>query len=207
MKFVLFVEGHTEDKLLPAFLKRWLDARLPRRVGIKPVRFDGWAELRREVKRKAHLHLNNPRAPDVVAVVSLLDLYGPTFYPSHLNAAAERYDWAKAWIEKEVAHPKFRHFFAVHEVEAWLLSQPDLFPPEVRSGFPGGIGQPEAINFDEPPAKLLGRLYRERLRREYKKVTHGKDLFDRLDPQVAVDRCPRLREMLEEMLQLAKDSA
>ena len=28
MKFVLFVEGHLEDKALAAFLKRWLDSRL-----------------------------------------------------------------------------------------------------------------------------------------------------------------------------------
>ena len=44
MKFVFFVEGHTEKKALPTFLKRWLDDRVQPRVGIKSVRFDGWAE-------------------------------------------------------------------------------------------------------------------------------------------------------------------
>lgn len=28
MMFVLFVEGHTEDKALPRFLKKWLDPQL-----------------------------------------------------------------------------------------------------------------------------------------------------------------------------------
>ncbi len=28
MKFVLLVEGYTEQKAIPAFLKRWLDVRL-----------------------------------------------------------------------------------------------------------------------------------------------------------------------------------
>ena len=42
MKFVLFVEGHTEKAALPAFLKRWLDPQLEQRVGLKPVRFEGW---------------------------------------------------------------------------------------------------------------------------------------------------------------------
>jgi len=28
MKFILFVEGYTEDKALPQFLKKWLDPRL-----------------------------------------------------------------------------------------------------------------------------------------------------------------------------------
>jgi hypothetical protein len=31
MKFVLFVEGYTEKKALPEFLKRWLDPRLSQR--------------------------------------------------------------------------------------------------------------------------------------------------------------------------------
>lgn len=70
--------------------------------------------------------------------------------------------------------------------------------------FPGKVSQPETVNFAEPPAKLLNRLYRDRLRRTYKKVTHGKELFDRLDPETAYDKCPTLKELLDEMLKLAK---
>ncbi len=45
MRFILFVEGYTEDKALPEFLKRWLDPRLTNPVAIRTVRFEGWAEL------------------------------------------------------------------------------------------------------------------------------------------------------------------
>jgi hypothetical protein len=38
MKFILFVEGYTEDKALPQFLKKWLDPQLPNPVGIQTVR-------------------------------------------------------------------------------------------------------------------------------------------------------------------------
>jgi len=205
VKFVLFVEGDTE-RALPAFLKRWLDPKLPQRVGITPVRFTGWAELRREVGKKAHFHLNGPRAGEIIAVISLLDLYGPDFYPAHVTSADERYDWAKEEIESEVGHSKFRQFFAVHETEAWLLSQPDLFPADVRGGFPGRIGQPETVNFNEPPSHLLGRLYRDKLHRNYKKVVDGKELFDRSDPEIAYDKCPGLKELLDEMLRLAHEA-
>ena len=167
MKFILFVEGHTEDKTLPPFLKRWLDGKLPQPVGIKTVRFEGWAELKREVRKRTHLYFESRQAVDIIAVISLIDLYGPTFYPDHLTTTRERYDWAKEMIEKEVNHQRFRQFFAVHETEAWLLSQPELFPREIHSGFPGRITEPETINFTEPPAKLLERLYRDRLRRNY----------------------------------------
>lgn len=206
MKFILFVEGYTEDKALPAFLKRWLDAKLPQPVGIKPVRFEGWAELRREVKRKTHLYFNSRQADDIIAVVALIDLYGPTFYPAHLTTADERYEWAKSDIEREVGHARFRQFFSVHETEAWLLSQPNLFPAEVSGGFPGRVSQPETVNFTEPPAKLLERLYRDRLRRTYKKIVDGKSLFDRLDPETAYRKCPRLQELLDEMLELSQQA-
>lgn len=53
MKFVLFVEGHTEQKAVPSFLKRWLDPKLQQAVGIKSVRFDGWPELVKDVAIKA----------------------------------------------------------------------------------------------------------------------------------------------------------
>ena len=49
MKFILFVEGHTERQVLPAFLKRWLDAQLAQPVGIKVVRFEGWPHYESEI--------------------------------------------------------------------------------------------------------------------------------------------------------------
>lgn len=207
MRFVLFVEGHTEDKALPAFFKRWLDPKLTQPVGIKTVRFEGWAELVRDVERKARLHFEGPHQQDIIAIISLLDLYGPTIYPAHLLTATERFDWFKRDLESKVNHPRFRQFFSVHETEAWLLSQPKLFPAEIHNAFPGKVDQPETVNFNEPPAKLLERLYRDRLNSTYKKVVHGRSLFARLDPQIAYEKCPKLKELLDEMLKLAKEAA
>ncbi len=205
MRFVLFVEGGTE-RALPSFLKRWLDPKLPQPVGIKPVIFTGWAELRHEVVKRARMYLEGPGAEEIIAVIALLDLYGPNFYPAHLTGAGERYEWAKREIEREVGQPKFRQFFAVHEIEAWLLSQPDLFPADVRRGFPGRVGQPETVNFTEPPSRLLSRLYKENLHRTYKKIVDGKELFDRAQPEIAYNRCPKLKELLDEMLLLAQNA-
>lgn len=98
MKFVLFAEGHTEHKAVPAFLKRWLDPKLSEPVGIQSVRFDGWAELVKDAPVKAELYLSRG---DVIAVVALLDLYGPTFYPDDKNTPDERYEWAKRYLEEK----------------------------------------------------------------------------------------------------------
>ncbi len=74
----------------------------------------------------------------------------------------------------------------------------------MRKAFPGKIARPEQVNFVEPPAKLPNALYKRRLKRDYKKVTDGRDLFAQLDPAIAVSKCPHLKAMLEEMLTLAK---
>ncbi|EFQ24243.1 hypothetical protein Apau_1827 [Aminomonas paucivorans DSM 12260] len=205
MKFILFVEGHTEDKALPAFLKRWLDPKLDFPVGIQTVRFDGWPDLWQSAAKKAKMYLKGSSKDKIIAVISLLDLYGPTIYPVHLTGIDERVAWGKRELENQVKEEKFFHCFAVHEVEAWLLSQPDLFPLGVRNAFPGKIVDPETVNFDEPPAKLLDRLYRQHTKHPYKKVINGRDLFSRLDPDRACEKCPQLQDLLDTMLRLARE--
>ena len=206
MKFVLLVEGHTEKLAIAGFLKRWLDPRLNQRVGIQPVRLEGWADVVGNVTKRAHAHLEGPKADDIIAVVALLDLYGPDFYPERLTSAGDRYDWGVQHLESEVRHPKFRAFFAVHEVEAWILSQPQLLPSAVQPALPSRARQPETVNFNEPPSKLLIRLYKERVRRTYKKTTYGKQLFDQLDPVAAAAACPYLAQLLTALLELAKSA-
>jgi len=204
MKFVLFVEGHTERKALPEFLKRWLDVRLTRKVGIKVVRFEGLNDYCGEIAKKVELNLGGKAGADVIAGIGLLDLYGPKFYPANKTTAAERYDWAKAWLEDQVGNPRFRQHFAVHETEAWLLSEPKILPGAVSKALPGKCNQPESVNFNEPPAKLLERLYKEKLGKPYKKLIDGADLFAELSPDVAQQKCPYLGRLLQDMLSLAQ---
>ncbi len=205
MNFVLMVEGQTEDKALREFLQRWLHQQLSTKVGIKIVRFDGWSDLVNRAATKAHWHLNNPQEKDtIIAVIALLDLYGPTFYPKEKATALERYTWAKEDMERKVNHPKFRQHFAVHETEAWLLSEPSIFPSEVRKSLEGKYPTPETVNSDTPPAELLKSLYSTKMGKQYKKVTNGKELFAKLNPTVACKKCPSLKALLDEMLLLAQ---
>jgi len=204
MKFVLLVEGDTEKETAAEFFKRWLDPQLNQRVGIQVVRFSGYAELARKIETKARMYLDGPQQADIIGVIGLLDLYGPDFYPDHLSNAKNRYDWGVEHFQRTVDRTRFRMFFAVHEFEAWLLSQPDIFPRDVKTALPGKVAQPEQVNFSEPPAKLLDRIYKQVTGRNYKKTTYGKQLFAKLDPTVAVGKCPYLKAMLDEVLKLAK---
>lgn len=202
MKFILFVEGPTEAKALPAFFKRWLDPQLTQPVGIDAVHFDGSAELIAQTPSRAHKALHAP-GRDVIAVIALLDFSGVALsFPPSVTEVEEKVTWAKQELEGRVKDPRFRQFFAVHELEAWLLSDTGLFPNEVKSALPGS--PPEKINSHETPSKLLGKLYQSKMRKPYKKLADGEKFFAKLDPKTACAKCPHLKALLDEMLELAK---
>jgi hypothetical protein len=52
VKFFLFVEGKTEYAAVGDFLKRWLDTRLPVRIRITPVKFNGASDYCGDIKKK-----------------------------------------------------------------------------------------------------------------------------------------------------------
>ncbi len=204
MKFVLMVEGYTERLAVAQFLKRWLDHRLSRPVGIKIDRFEGYGHFWRKAPEKARHHLEGPQRSEIIAVIGLLDLYGPKFYPDHTRNAQERYEWGVGEMVRKVDRAAFRMFFAVHETEAWILSQPSVLPFTPSNPETSRMRTPEAINFREPPSALLHRLYEANERGAFKKTTHGVQLIAKIDPDVAYDKCPRLKKMLDEMLALAQ---
>lgn len=195
MKFVLLVEGYTEHKALPDFLRRALEAKATKeRVGFQSVKFEGWGDMAKRAVAKANFYLDAKSHPEVIAVLSLLDLYGPV-YPDGCSNVAARRQYFKNKFEAAVANVRFQHFSAVHEIEAWLLSDSRIFPPEVRAAV-AKINAPESVNFDQPPAVFLDRLYEKTLKESYKKVVHGVNLFRDLAPEAVEARCPAFNELL-----------
>ena len=177
MNFIFFVEGHTERNVVAQFMKRWLDPRLQQSVGVRTVRFNGWREMVKDITKKTLMYLNGPDNQEIISVVGLLDLYGPDFYPASKNTAQEKLVWATNEVERKVQHDRFKMFFAVHEVEAWLLSQPEIFPRGIQKQLQEESESPENVDFDEPPAKFLDKIYMKETKRGYKKTVHGSQLF------------------------------
>jgi hypothetical protein len=206
VKFILIVEGETEAKTLPLFFRRWLKPRLNHQVGIQAVHFRGCAEVIQQTPKRTKAFLNSPKS-DVIAVIALLDLYRLDLsYPAGLDSVAEQIKWATEHLEHEVAERRFRQYFAVHELEAWLLSDITIFPKDLQGDFPDKIEQPERVNFNEPPSKLLEKLYLSKTKKRYKKLTYGERLFAELNPETAYQKCPNLKVLLDEMLALAKSA-
>lgn len=216
MKFLLLLEGQTEEKGVPDFLRRWLARHFTVGVGVQPDTSEGWADLRDSTPKKAARYLSGARASDIIAVVSLLDLYGPTFYPPDTVTVAERHAWGTEYMEQRVRDHfqqqklpdglalRYRHFFAVHETEAWFLAQPSLFKDAaLRQFLERQTKPPETVNFTTPPGRLLERQYLQKLKRRYSKTTNARNFFPQMDAEAVAARCPYLAAMLHELRRLA----
>jgi len=206
MRFVVLVEGKTEKKSLKSFLKKWLDVNGLAGVGIDIFSHRSASTLFSDAPSRARDLLAAPDGKDIIAVFSLIDLYGAGIYPSDRTTVADRYEWGKREMESRADNVRYRHFFAVHETEAWLFSQPECLPTKVARSLLRHSGAPEQVNFDHPPSDLLRRQYLKHVKRGYGKTTDGPSLFAKLDPVIACEKCPHLKAMLDEMLQLAKDA-
>jgi len=128
-----------------------------------------------------------------------------------VTTTQDRYEWGKKEIEQRVNHPKFHMFFAVHEIEAWLFSQPEIFPDYIPKKLFEGLPKPEEIDFDSPPAKRLEQTHKALIEQQvishsYRKISHGLGLFKSLDPERACEACPYLRRMLDILLRVSKDA-
>jgi len=205
MKILLFVEGDTENKTLPDFLKKWLDSKLDNRISVEPIVFSGCGDYLKRAGKKSQLHLDNS---EVIAIFGLLDLYGLPEKCKGGNTVDEKIDFARKRIIEslpEECRPRFRQHFAVHELEAWLLSDPDIFPRGIK--LPVECGNPETVDFDNPPAKLLKELFRKYKKNySYKKTVDGVNLFKKLSPKTVRKKCPNFKKFTDEILAAAENA-
>lgn len=202
------MEGDTErgdarHKTLPAFFHRWLDPQLPEmsKVGIAAVKFQGVSNFLDDLPKKIELYLSEGRANFVVGLVDLYGIPANRIDLSKHASVLQKVSAAREHIRHLVPaqfRTRFRQHFAVHEVEAWLLAYPERWPAKVRDQIKKR--PPEQVNFKEPPAKFLRRILDGR----YKKTVHARNLFPEVDPQSAIDKCPFLKLLAEDLLEIAK---
>jgi hypothetical protein len=207
-QIVLFVEGDSERgdarrQTLPGFFHRWLDPQLQSnsRVGISTVKFHGVSNYLDDVGQKVALILKSGRANFVFGLVDLYGMPSNRIDLSKYDTIPRKVQAARNYIRNLVpaeCRERFRQHFAVHEVEAWLLTCPELWPAAVRSQIEKR--PPEQVNFNEPPAKFLKRI----LGGSYKKKTTAMNLFPKIDPTVAYNKCPNLKILMDDLRQVAK---
>jgi hypothetical protein len=182
---ILYVEGDTEEHL-PQFFKRWLDPRTQQKIAIKAVNLRGVSNYLGEVGRRARLALGEAK---ITGAVGLIDFFRSTLpYPD--GTLGEKYAWAQTKLQADVGHPRFRQHFAVHETEAWLLSDPKIFPAGVIEGALN-TSSPEAINSQSPPGRRVKARYLSKLKRNYQKRTDALPVFEIVARRPSVPRATR----------------
>jgi hypothetical protein len=206
MRFVFFVEGDTEELVLREWVGRWLNPHLSAAVDMRVRNFKGNRRFLDEIVKNVRMTLGGRGNKDIVACIGLLDLYGFPGFPNDVRSVPDRYAWAQKKVQDRVDRPRFHMYFAVHEFEAWLLSQSSIFDPALRNEIARLEHRPEEVDFNYPPAKRLDILYMDKLGRKYGKKVDGKGLFGRLDPEEARGKCPYLRRMLDDLVCMAKDA-
>ncbi len=207
-RIALFVEGDTErgdarQKTLPKFFHNWLDPQLPAQcnVGIQAVKFQGVSNYLDDLPKMVELHLTQRRANFVVGLVDLYGLPPDRFDFTACTSVRDKVIVARKVIKETIPAEfanRFRQHFSVHEVEAWLLAYPERFPANVRHQITKR--PPEDVNFNEPPAKFLKRI----LGGAYKKTVYAKNIFPFVDPQIAIHKCPFLRRLASDLLDIAR---
>lgn len=114
MKFLIYVEGELEYRAVPRFVSGWLNDQLGNNVCVDCINFGGNGALWTRGHKDAIAELSRPKsAKELIALVSLLDLFRLTEYPKTVRSTADRYAWAKKYAEDRVDHPKFKQHFAV----------------------------------------------------------------------------------------------
>ena len=80
----------------------------------------------------------------------------------------------------------------------------NLFPTIT---LPKECQRPEEVNFEEPPSKLLDRLFSQgKEGRGYKKTVMARNLLPKLEPDLVCQKCPNFKLMMDEMLALARQT-
>jgi len=209
VRFVVLVEGDTERRMLGCLLGCWLNKedRLATRIGVHTESVDGCPATAPETVRRARRHLAAVKESDVIAVAALSDWYTPQqgLLRDMPKGTTDPIAWAASELERRAdLGPRFRAFFAVHDIEAWLWSQPDVFPRGVAAAVGADKRGPEEVDENSPPSQRLKALYRERCDKGYMKTVHGPSLFQKLDAELAYAKCPHLAEMLDWMLEKAR---
>jgi len=207
-RIALFVEGDSERgdarrKTLPAFFHNWLDPQLPplSKVGIHAIKFQGVSDFLDNVGKQVELYLTQQRANVVVGLVDLYGIPRERIDLSKHSSVRDKVVAARGYIRNLVGtghRDRFRQHFAVHEIEAWLLAYPQIWPSQIRSQILKR--PPEQVNFGEPPAKFLKRI----LGGTYKKTISARNHFPAVDPQIAIDKCPFLSLLAQDLLEIAR---
>ncbi len=175
-RFVFIVEGKTEKESLRAFLANCLSWRGVAGVGIKILGKDSASKVFHEGPKLAGELLNAKDGESILAVYTLLDIFNAGIFPETGMSIEDRVAWGRDSMQQRFLHPRYRHYFAVHELEAWLLADTANLPAKMRADLRQHQAHPEQVNDKTSPSNLISASHLRQFNRKYSKPVHGRPL-------------------------------
>ena len=207
-KIVILCEGPTERVAVECFLRpQWKRDGLAG-IGLRPIdplKHD-WSKL------ASWLEYHGSR-PDVIAVFTLVDLYG---YPRAHDLPGDVSEKVKAVTKdlerrvtdcsaevREIFHPHL----SVHEIEAWILAEGKALCE--RLGIEVNPDpNAEGLDLDDPPSNRLHRLFKKAKKGSYRKDKPkiSADLFRRMHFETVYDTCQYFRQFYDDLCKVGKSA-
>jgi hypothetical protein len=207
-RLVFIVEGDTEIILIEKLIVPYLVSRgftnvmhaqtiITNRKQHKKGGVASYGKFRNEVVRTL--------AQGEVIVTTLIDFFKlPTDFPA-FTADSNRIDQIEDAIEKDINSQEFIPYIQRHELEALMFSAKEGFElvvddqgkltelDQIMQEYPN----PEDINNSPQtaPSKRLKRIF------GYDKTGDGELIFEMLDVETIMDKCPRFKEWIEKLVE------
>jgi hypothetical protein len=195
---VVLCEGKTEERAVRFFVARQWALDGLSAVGLNRV------DLRGHLDKVATFARNKLDEPQVLAVFTLVDLYGMTLVThspnDDLDAKVRRIqNWLRSQLGQHVRTRDFIPHVSVHEVEAWILAEGTALATRLPDQEIRRDPQAEVKNFLNPPSKRLDDLFLKGKGRHYQKIEDGEPLFSKMEFQPVYDSCQYFREFYDDL--------
>lgn len=197
-RIVVLCEGKTEERAVRFFVARQWAVDGLSTVGLDRI------DLRGHLDRVAVFARNYLDEPNILAVFTLIDLYGMTLvtHPANddINAKVLRVQgWLRSQVGQHARADDFRPHVSVHEVEAWILAEGVALASRLGNPKIKPDPQAETKNFQNPPSKRMSDFFLKNKGRHYQKIEDGEPLFSKMSFQPVYESCHYFRNFYDDL--------
>jgi hypothetical protein len=201
-RIVLLCEGDTEELAVNQFLRRQLAEESLQATGLQAINLNGKVQ---DASVKAALYLDDP---NVIAVFTLIDLYGmDRVNHHHSDSLDQKVTRVRDWLRSGLSSKRLADFFphvAVHETESWFLADGQALAQRLGDQGIGPDPQAELKNFQRPPSKKVNELFLSRKSDRYQKIRDGRPLFAAIQFERVYKACPYFRVFFDDLRSVAR---
>ena len=199
----MLCEGDTEELAIRYFVARQWDEDGFAGVGLDRKNLNGHLD---KISAFAKNYLDEP---DVLAVFTLIDLYGMNrvdhLLIDDVDAKVQR---VRSWLRNHIRHHRrSRDFFphvSVHEVEAWILAEGTALSQRLKDQSITPDPQAEFKNFQRPPKQRIGEMFWRIRKTRYRETLDGQPLFSKMSFQPVYDSCRYFRGFYDDLKAVAR---